>query len=79
MFHPLAPDLSKMSLDELNQKHSDLVKRISSAYRMGSADMVSQLQMLMNDYQEEIRRRGERALDEMQKNSKQFKNIIDIQ
>jgi hypothetical protein len=79
MFHPLSPDLSKMSLDELNQKHSDLVKRITSAYRMGSADMVAQLQMLMNDYQAEIQRRGERALDEMQKNSKQFKNIIDIQ
>ena len=79
MFHPLSPDLSKMSLDELNQKHSDLVKRITSAYRMGSADMVAQLQMLMNDYQAEIQRRGERALDEMQKNYKQFKNIIDIQ
>lgn len=77
--HPLTPDLSKLSLEELNQKYSDLLKRITFAYRAGSGEMVSQLQMLMEDYQAEIQVRNAKALEDMEKNSKNFKNIIDIQ
>lgn len=77
--HPLTPDLSKFSLEELYEKNNELVKRMTLAYRWGNADMVQQLQMLQQDYQTEIQVRGQKALEEMQKNSKQFKNIIDIQ
>lgn len=77
--HPLTPDLSKLTLDELNNKYSDLLKRITLAYKWGNPDMVQQLQMLMGDYQAEIQVRNQKALEEMQKQSKQFKNIIDIQ
>lgn len=77
--HPLTPDLSKMTMEELTNKHSDLLKRITYAYRIGQADMVSQLQMLMDDYQSELTLRNQRQLEEMQKSSKNFKNIIDIQ
>jgi adenylate kinase len=77
--HPLAPDLSKVSMDELTKKYGDLMKRITLAYRWGNADMVAQIQMLMQDYQTEIQLRNAKALEEMEKNSKQFKNIIDIQ
>jgi hypothetical protein len=41
--------------------------------------MVGQLQLLMQDYQEEMSNRNRKALEEMEKNSKNFKNIIDIQ
>jgi hypothetical protein len=77
--HPLTPDLSKLNLDELNNKYNDLSNRINFAYRIGNADMIYQLQMLMQDYQMEIQTRNRKALEEMEKNSKQFKNIIDIQ
>lgn len=79
MGHPLTPDLSKLTTEELNQKYGDLLKRITSAYRMGSSDMVYQLQLLMEDYQSELSDRNRKALEEMEKNSKNFKNIIDIQ
>jgi hypothetical protein len=79
MFHPLLPDLSKMSMEELTQKYGDLVKRANLAYRWGNGDMVAQIQMMMQGYQEEISLRNQKALEEMEKNSKQFKNIIDIQ
>jgi hypothetical protein len=79
MGHPLTPDLSKLTTEELNQKYGDLLKRITSAYRMGSSDMVYQLQLLMDDYQSELSNRNRKALEEMEKNSKNFKNIIDIQ
>lgn len=79
MFHPLAPDLSKLTIEELNQKHGDLLKRVSMAYRWGNADMVAQLQMLLQDYTNEIQVRNAKALEDLEKNSKTFKNIIDIQ
>ena len=79
MGHPLTPDLSKLTLDELNQKYGDLLKRMTAAYRMGSADAVYQLQLLMEDYQNEISDRNRKALAEMESKSKNFKNIIDIQ
>jgi hypothetical protein len=77
--HPLSPNLSEMPLDELVKKQGDLITRLNSAYRMGRPDIVQQLQMLLGDYQNEIGVRNQRQLDEMQKNSKNFKNIIDIQ
>ena len=49
------------------------------AYRIGQSDMVGQLQLLLQDYQEEMNNRNRKALEEMESKSKQFKNIIDIQ
>lgn len=77
--HPLTPDLTKLSMEELTAKHSDLLKRITFAYRTGNTAMVQQLQMLLEDYQSELNTRNQRQLEEMQKASKNFKNIIDIQ
>jgi hypothetical protein len=79
MGHPLTPDLSKLSIDELTNKMSDLQKRLMYAYRIGQGDMVGQLQLLLQDYQEEMNNRNRKALEELESKSKQFKNIIDIQ
>jgi hypothetical protein len=76
--HPLTPDLSNLSLDELNKKYGDLLSRMSQAYRWGNSDMIYQLQMIMEDYRNEIDLRNRRQLEEMEKKSKNFKNIIDI-
>lgn len=79
MGHPLTPDLSKLTMDELNNKYNDLMARMGTAYRWGSSDMVQQLQMLLQDYQYEMNLRNIKQLEEMEKKSKNFKNIIDIQ
>ena len=52
--HPLAPDLSGLSDDELQKKYNELNNRINAAYRMGNNDLVMQVQLLMQDYQMEI-------------------------
>jgi hypothetical protein len=78
MGHPLAPNLTELTNEELNKKYNDLVTRMNQAYRWGNPGMVGQLQMLMQDYQEELANRSRKALEEMEKNSKNFKNIIDI-
>ena len=78
MFHTLAPNLSELSSDELNKKHSELISRLNQAYRMGPIGIVPQLQMLLGHYTEEIQRRQAQQLEELSKQSANFKNIIDI-
>jgi len=77
--HPLTPDLSKLSMEELNKKYGDLMTRMTQAHRWGNPDMVNQLQMIMEDYRMELDNRNRKTIEEMEKNSKNFKNIIDIQ
>ena len=80
--HPLAPDLSTVSDDELAKKYNDLNRRLGQAYRSGPSQIIPQIQMLMQDYQNELSRRQEKLMREMErradKNGKGFKGIIDI-
>jgi hypothetical protein len=80
--HPLAPDLSTVSDDELAKKYNDLNKRLGQAYRSGPSQIIPQIQMLMQDYQHELSRRQDKLMKEMEaradKNGKGFKGIIDI-
>lgn len=80
--HPLAPDLSGMSLEELTTKYSDLSKRLNQAYRFGPQSIIPQVQMMLEHYQVEIAERNRRQLEEMNKKAEQsgrgYKGIIDI-
>lgn len=78
MFHPLAPDLSELSTEDLNKKYNDLMQRLNQAYRFGPVSVIPQMQMLQSHFQGELQRRNQKQLEEMEKNSKNFKNIIDI-
>ena len=76
--HPLAPDLSKLTDDELQKKRSELQNRMTFVYRTGNTDLVEQLSMLINDYDIEIQTRNQKLMDQMAKASKNFGNIINI-
>ena len=77
--HPLAPDLTGLSDDELHKKFSELQKRFGQAYRFGPQSIIPQLQMLMQDYQAEISLRNQKQLEELSKSTgKGPKGIIDI-
>jgi len=76
--HPLAPDLSKLTEDELHQKRAELNNRLMFAYRMGQGDMIGQIQMLVNDYDMEIQKRNQKILDDLSKNNKNFNDKINI-
>jgi hypothetical protein len=76
--HPLGPDLTGLSDDELHNKYSELQKRFGQAYRFGPQSIIPQLQMLMQDYQMEIKLRNQKHMEELNKNSKGPKGIIDI-
>ena len=76
--HPLSPDLSKLTDDELQQKRGELQNRLMMSYRMGNADLVMQVQLLLGDYDMELQARNQRMMDQMSKASKNFGNIINI-
>ena len=78
MFHPLAPNISELKDDELYAKITELGNKMNSAYRSGSGDVLRQMQMLLSHYHEELAVRNRKKLDEIEKNNKNFKNIIDI-
>lgn len=76
--HPLAPDLSQLSDDELQKKYSELQKKMMQAYTFGNTDLAIQLQMLLEDYTMEVQRRQSKLMEELMAKSDKFKGIIDI-
>ena len=68
--HPLAPDLSNLSDEELHTKRGELMNRMTQAYRFGNADMANQLQLLLQDYAMEVERRNQKMLDQAQKSGR---------
>jgi hypothetical protein len=76
--HPLSPDLTKLTDDELHTKRSELQNRLVFAYRMGHGDMAGQLQLLLDDYSMEVQRRNQKMFDDASKNGKNFQEKINI-
>lgn len=75
--HPLTPDLSKLTTEELTNKYNELIKRQLQVQRSGNWNLMNQVSMVMEDYRAELTRRQQKLLDDANKNAN-FKNIIDI-
>jgi len=75
--HPLTPDLSTLTIEELQTKYNELMKRMGMAQRMGNGELLAQVGMILEDYRVELSRRQQKILDDANKNAN-FKNIIDI-
>jgi hypothetical protein len=57
MIHPFLPDLSSMSLEELQEKSSTLTQNLTFAYRMGNTALIQQVTMILEGYRTEISKR----------------------
>ena len=57
MIHPFLPDLSEMSLEQLQEKANTLNSNLTFAYRMGNTAMIQQLTMIVEGYRTEIAKR----------------------
>lgn len=76
--HPLNPDITSLSDQELQQKCSELLTKMNQAYSMGNSMLVSQIQMFYEDYNSELMRRQQKSYEELMERGKKFKNIIDV-
>lgn len=78
MGHPLTPDLSKLTDEELHTKRSDLQNKLSFAYRMGHTELVGQMQLVLQDYLMEVEVRNKRLLDQTSKDGTKLSDKINI-
>lgn len=76
--HPLTPDLSALTDEELQKKLADLTTKLTQSYRFGNYELAGQVHMILEDFQAELTRRQQKMLDELSARSGQFDKIIDI-
>ncbi len=50
MEHPFAPDLKEKTLEELQEGISNLMNKLTFAYRTGNSPLIGQLQMMVESY-----------------------------
>ena len=80
MNHPLSGNLRDFSDSDLQKKITELGKRLVFAHQTGNAQMIGQLEMLMEDYREESLRRDRERLEKMQESNKgkDWDDLIDV-
>ena len=77
--HPLTPNLTELSDNDLQKKITDLTNRLNQAHRFGQAGLVGQVQMMLEDYGAEASRRQRIMMEELMSKNDKFNGIIDIQ
>jgi hypothetical protein len=77
--HPLVPELTNLSTEELHKKYNELTKKLNQAYRFGPSGAIPQMQMILENYRYEMDVRNRKLMEEMEEKNNNFKGIIDIQ
>lgn len=70
MQHPFIGDLSDKSLDELQKKISELMSKITFAYRTGNGPLITQLNMAIESYKSEYSKKMDDIMKKQKINSK---------
>jgi hypothetical protein len=71
MEHPLIANLNDLTAEQLQEKISELTKKMGIAYRTGNAQLCNQLAMALESYQNKYQERLRGA-------STSFDEVIDI-
>lgn len=74
MLHPFITDLSDKSLEELQEKLSELTKKINFAHRTGNQVLINQLYMAIESYKAAYNKK----MDELMK-KQNIQNQVQIQ
>ena len=74
-FHPLQEDIGGMSEEEINKRVRDLTKKLGTARRLKNSDMIAQLNKALFTYQDELKRR---RLKQIQDENKKARGEPDI-
>lgn len=57
MHHPFISDLSDKSIEDLQEAITDLTSKITFAHRTQNGPMINQLDMIMNSYKDEQKKK----------------------
>lgn len=64
MHHPFINDLSDKSIEELQEAISDLTSKITFAHRIQNQPMINQLDMILNSYKSEQKKKLDKLFAE---------------
>lgn len=76
--HPLLDELSGLSNEEVQKKHSEIMQKLNQAYGMGNQMLINQINMIMESYQEELNKRNKKMFDDLAGKDDKWKDLIDI-
>jgi len=79
MEHPLVGSADSLTIDELNSKISELNKKMAIAIRLGNQELVRQIEMAREVYQNKYAEKAAELFKKSQDNKgPNFDQIIDI-
>ena len=78
MEHPLINNADSLSMDELQQRITDLNRKYTMAHQSGNAYLRQQVQMALETYQNKLRERQQEEWDRQNKNNPNFGDKIDV-
>lgn len=81
MYHPLLGDVTELTDGELQEKITELTKKLNQSHRFGNPALVRQVGMVLDEMtQERMRRDREhlKKLSEQSDGNDKFKDSIDI-
>lgn len=78
MEHPLITDLDDLSMEQLQERITELTRKVGIAHRMGNAQLRHQVQMALETYQNKHRERQQALWKKNDDAGSDFSDRIDI-
>jgi ribosomal protein L32E len=78
MEHPLISNIDDLSAEQLQEKITELSRKVGIAHRMGNAQLRHQVQMALETYQNKYRERMEQSWKKADGTDTDFSDRIDI-
>jgi hypothetical protein len=78
MEHPLINDISNLTVDQLQEKISELNKKLAFAQRSRNADLVGQIRMAIETFTNRYQQKTKEMYDSKNKNDPDYSDKINI-
>ena len=78
MEHPLISNLDNLTLEQLQERITELSRKVGMAHRMGNAQLRHQVQMALETYQNKYRERQQEQWKKDDTKGSDFSDRIDI-
>ena len=78
MEHPLINNIEDLSNQELQERVTDLTRKLTIAHKMGNAQLVGQIQMALETFQTKLKERQQAEYERQIGKGKDFGDRIDV-
>jgi hypothetical protein len=78
MEHPLINNIDDLTLEQLQERITELTRKVGIAHRMGNAQLRHQVQMALETYQNKYRERQQAQWKKDDSTGNDFSDRIDI-